>query len=621
MVLRYLRYFAVVAAEGSLQRASAKLRVAQPALSRQIKALETEVGATLLERERRGVRLTPAGEALLSGIHDASVRLGQGVQNARLAHQGRLGPIRLGLSRPALNNTRVGAALVAANRIYPEIKLIVSEVSSFGQSTALRGGELDLAVGWNADEDRSLRSELLYDEVIDGVLVGRSHPAAKEEALRPGDLGEMPGLLARDFAHRCPAIPVQLTALGLAYELVDNTDTVFALVAAGVRWTVGSSSFRATPPPGITMKPLSGLHWSLPMTLRSRASDVSQLVANFADAFVSSMNSRDHRSHRPSGRTTPPRVTRQPHEPPRDLELRQLRALVTTLEEKSLSRAGERLGLTQSGVSRQLRALERELDCVLIIRGSKGLTPTVAGEAFRHDAAATLVLVDAAISRARRAARGRSDLCIIGTLPPEMAGGVLANTLKQAVDHHPDIEIEVRELPTISQPAALIAGLIDIGIAGGQPVQVEDPSIASVLLHEDPLDCILISESHPLASRAWLTASELITYPFLFTARSNNPPLYDLVIATFADLGVALNTTEGNLGLRPLWRSVRDTNGWTLGPRSLRAAPPSGLIAVPVEGLHIHWGIRLLWRRHGGDSCVSAILDIFRKARTPEISG
>jgi LysR family transcriptional regulator, benzoate and cis,cis-muconate-responsive activator of ben and cat genes len=65
MELRQLRYFVAVAEEANISRAAKKIFLTQPALSRQIKALEEEIGQCLLERQAHSIRLTPVGEALL----------------------------------------------------------------------------------------------------------------------------------------------------------------------------------------------------------------------------------------------------------------------------------------------------------------------------------------------------------------------------------------------------------------------------------------------------------------------------------------------------------------------------------------------------------------------------
>ena len=67
MHLRYLRYFVAVGETRNLSRAAAELHVAQPALSRQIRDLERELGVELLERHPKGVTPTPAGEVLIHG--------------------------------------------------------------------------------------------------------------------------------------------------------------------------------------------------------------------------------------------------------------------------------------------------------------------------------------------------------------------------------------------------------------------------------------------------------------------------------------------------------------------------------------------------------------------------
>src|SRR5439155_15726987 len=83
MELRHLRYFVAVAEEGSFVRAAGRLRVAQPALSKQIRDLEREVGVTLFHRLPRGIRLTPAGEAFLVEARGTLTAAGRAVTSAR----------------------------------------------------------------------------------------------------------------------------------------------------------------------------------------------------------------------------------------------------------------------------------------------------------------------------------------------------------------------------------------------------------------------------------------------------------------------------------------------------------------------------------------------------------
>src|ERR1700754_3438022 len=100
MELRHLRYFAAVAEELSFRRAAERLRVAQPALSSQIKDLEEELGARLLDRDTRAVRLTDAGAAFLAEVRQILAHAERATVVAREAAQGRRGRLVVGYFAP-----------------------------------------------------------------------------------------------------------------------------------------------------------------------------------------------------------------------------------------------------------------------------------------------------------------------------------------------------------------------------------------------------------------------------------------------------------------------------------------------------------------------------------------
>src|SRR5512138_2880866 len=91
MELRHLRYFVAVAEEGGFVRAARRLHVAQPALSRQIRDLEREVGVELVERDPRSSRLTPGGEAVLHEAQAILDRVNTAIERARRAKRGLAG--------------------------------------------------------------------------------------------------------------------------------------------------------------------------------------------------------------------------------------------------------------------------------------------------------------------------------------------------------------------------------------------------------------------------------------------------------------------------------------------------------------------------------------------------
>src|SRR5262245_52967110 len=102
MDLRHLRYFVAVGEERHVGRAAGRLYVAQPALSRQIKDLEDELDVILLDRNSRGVDLTPAGAALLAAARRVLEETTASVDRVRRAAAGLEGKLLIGASRNAM---------------------------------------------------------------------------------------------------------------------------------------------------------------------------------------------------------------------------------------------------------------------------------------------------------------------------------------------------------------------------------------------------------------------------------------------------------------------------------------------------------------------------------------
>jgi DNA-binding transcriptional LysR family regulator len=101
MELRHFRYFIAVAEESSLRRAAHRLHVSQPALSQQISDLEDEVGLKLFKRNSRGVELTEAGRAFLTGGRRVLVAAKQAVEQAQEAAKGERGRLVIGSVGPS----------------------------------------------------------------------------------------------------------------------------------------------------------------------------------------------------------------------------------------------------------------------------------------------------------------------------------------------------------------------------------------------------------------------------------------------------------------------------------------------------------------------------------------
>src|SRR2546422_2007752 len=127
--LRHLRYFVAVAEMENVSRAALKLHVSQPALSRQIRDLEDELGFLLLERSARSVRLTDAGRAFLSEARAVLQRVEDAVQVARVIATGGSGELHVGYA-PSLTARILPQTLRAFQAELPNVRVKLHDFST-----------------------------------------------------------------------------------------------------------------------------------------------------------------------------------------------------------------------------------------------------------------------------------------------------------------------------------------------------------------------------------------------------------------------------------------------------------------------------------------------------------
>src|SRR5215211_7498864 len=193
--LRHLVYFREVARQLHFRKAAETLAVAQPALSRAMAQLETALDADLLNRTRRGVEITPAGQLLLDRIEP----LLRGLVTIRLEVQalaeGETGHVRVAFTGLAMA-TVLPRILREFHQRHPGIRLELTESPTSAQLAALQAG--DIACGFFHPDapTPALRTRLLLRE-RNGVLLPVAHPLAGEQLrpLRLRDLADTPFVL------------------------------------------------------------------------------------------------------------------------------------------------------------------------------------------------------------------------------------------------------------------------------------------------------------------------------------------------------------------------------------------------------------------------------------------
>ncbi|MGW7316787.1 LysR family transcriptional regulator [Streptomyces sp. NPDC054854] len=198
MELRQLQYFVAVVEEAGFTRAAARLHLAQPGISAQIRQLERELGQPLLDRSGRSVTPTEVGRALLPYARAALAAV-EGARQVADEFGGLLrGRVTIGvLSGAAVHEFDLAAVLAAFHERHPRIEVAVTEDSSERMLDALREGVLDLALIGLADEDPPAGVSLQV--LIDEPLVAAVAPGDPLVALAADtDDGDVPLEALRD---------------------------------------------------------------------------------------------------------------------------------------------------------------------------------------------------------------------------------------------------------------------------------------------------------------------------------------------------------------------------------------------------------------------------------------
>src|SRR6266403_5115235 len=197
MEIHQLRYFVAVADEGSFSRAAAKVRVAQPSLSQQIRKLEAEVGQPLFDRLPRSVVLTEAGRCLIDYARQILASIGDArrcVDELKDGVSGRLEVGAIPTSAPYIRPELV----VTFQEHYPDVTLEIVEDVTEGIARRIEVGELDVALASTCQKSPTLRVEHLGSEPL-LALVPEGHSLAKQTVVRFDDLKSQRFLLLHEM--------------------------------------------------------------------------------------------------------------------------------------------------------------------------------------------------------------------------------------------------------------------------------------------------------------------------------------------------------------------------------------------------------------------------------------
>jgi DNA-binding transcriptional LysR family regulator len=288
MELRHLRYFIAVAEELHFTRAAERLHIGQPPLSHAIQVLEADVGARLLDRSKRWVRLTEAGKLFLADARRILALAEQAAETARRAERGEAGELRIGFTYSTPLTPLFAEVINRYRQEFPLVTLTLHEMATMRQLDAI--GQRNLDLGFIRPPELTIPpaikvTSLREDPLVAVLPVG--HRLAAKGAVAIGELAELPFVMYPPDAGTgiYPQIYRLCHEAGFVPRIVQTAgeaSTIIGLVAAGSGITLLPSSFDRIRMDGVCYRPIVDKEATTMLLLAQRAEESSPLI----DAFV-----------------------------------------------------------------------------------------------------------------------------------------------------------------------------------------------------------------------------------------------------------------------------------------------------------------------------------------------
>lgn len=236
MDIRIMEYYLAITREGNISAAAEALHVSQPALSRQIRDLEEELGVTLFERGSRRIRLTEEG-MILKRRAEEMVRLMQMTESEiSLAHAKLSGEVHIGAGESQAFHCLSGIA-ASIQQEHPDVVFTVTSGDTADLMDQLDNGLIDVALIFT-DYDHTLYQGIRMKEADTlGVLMRKDSPLAAKETISASDLISVPVIVPRASRAMLSSDPLlEHLHIAAVYNLIYNASV---LVEDGLGYAVG----------------------------------------------------------------------------------------------------------------------------------------------------------------------------------------------------------------------------------------------------------------------------------------------------------------------------------------------------------------------------------------------
>ena len=292
------------------------------------------------------------------------------------------------------------------------------------------------------------------------------------------------------------------------------------------------------------------------------------------------------------------------------MELRHLRYFCAVAQERSFTAAARRLNASQSGLSAQVRDLEREIGVLLLRRDQREVTLTPEGSAFLHEAKDILTHAERAVSIAVQASQGEFGKLSLGLCGPVTAM-FLPKLIRTFRKRYPTLSL--KEYAPFEQVNALINGDIDLGFTRTVPPEAKH-LLKSELLFREPL-IAAIPKDNALAAEERIALTRLAPERLVLFSREAGPDIFDSITA----MCKRARFTPKVMATPNSWHSVltlvEAAEGIALVPACVQQLRSNDIVFRPLRDARCLLDAIVVWRRNETDAVRESVLAMILEKR------
>ncbi|MFC3531361.1 LysR family transcriptional regulator [Vogesella facilis] len=256
-----------------------------------------------------------------------------------------------------------------------------------------------------------------------------------------------------------------------------------------------------------------------------------------------------------------------------NITLRQLRAFLAVSQHGGFGRAGERVGLTQSAISRSIRELEEQLGVKLLDRTTREVLLTASGQRLTAQLSRVLDELDGVLAEARQAGEQAKGTVRVAS-SPTLSASLMPTCLAACGQRYPQLQLQILDQVQRLNLASVLAGEVDFGLVVEPRTQ---PGLEGEAVLSDPF-CLVLRDDHPLAAQPSVQWRQLQDAPLvLLDGNSGSRPLIE---AALAAQGVTAQVVQQLGHSSAVFRVVEAGIGISVSPRLALPLPAGSRLTV-----------------------------------------